>query len=133
MVKAKNYADPEDMFADTRMSFGEHIEELRKHLWRAIAGFLVGLVFSFFIGPYVLEFIKKPVEEELSRFYQARAHFRLDENGRGPTTTFMNHCRMRALGEFGNLNAVIIRNLTLAPPFPTAFSCITEVAGHATA
>ncbi len=32
--------DPDDMFADTRMSFGEHIEDLRTHLLRAIYGFL---------------------------------------------------------------------------------------------
>ena len=36
---AADYPDPDDMFADTRMSFGEHIEDLRSHLLRAIYGF----------------------------------------------------------------------------------------------
>ena len=27
--------DPDDMFKDTRMSFGDHIEDLRAHLMRA--------------------------------------------------------------------------------------------------
>ena len=37
-------ADPEDVFRDTRMSFGEHIEELRSHMLRAIYGFVIGMV-----------------------------------------------------------------------------------------
>src|SRR5262245_16736679 len=73
MAKKKDYGDSEDLFADTRMSFGEHIEELRTHLWRAIVGFLICLVFSIAIGPSVLRFIAKPVEQELARFYNARA------------------------------------------------------------
>jgi sec-independent protein translocase protein TatC len=73
MRKKPNHSDADDMFADTRMSFGDHIEDLRKHLWRALMGFLVCLVFSFFIGKPVLRFIAKPVEEELKRFYDARA------------------------------------------------------------
>src|SRR4051812_2841014 len=39
--------DPEDFFAETRMSFGDHIEELRAHLWRAIAGLGICLVIGF--------------------------------------------------------------------------------------
>jgi sec-independent protein translocase protein TatC len=62
----------EDMFADTRMTFGEHLEDLRVHLWRAIAGFLVCLCFSFFIGKPVLEFIAKPVGVQLEEFYENR-------------------------------------------------------------
>src|SRR4051794_35763200 len=30
--------DPDDFFVETRMSFGDHIEELRRYLWKAIAG-----------------------------------------------------------------------------------------------
>jgi Tat protein translocase TatC len=63
----------EDLFAETRMTFGEHIEDLRRHLIRAIAGFLVALVFSFYPGYYVLEFIKAPVRRQLEAFYANRA------------------------------------------------------------
>src|SRR5438552_9893617 len=72
-MRNNNQPDADDLFADTRMSFGEHIEDLRKHLWRAIMGFLACLVVSFFIGQPILEFIKKPVEAELARFYANRA------------------------------------------------------------
>ncbi len=64
--------DPDDFFAETRMSFGDHIEELRLHLWRAIIGFCVALFFSFFIGKPVLRFISAPVEEQLAVFYKNR-------------------------------------------------------------
>src|SRR5438105_1121862 len=62
----------EDMFAETRMTFGEHLEELRLHLWRAIAGFGIALFFSFFIGRDVLAFIASPVEAQLVKFYERR-------------------------------------------------------------
>jgi sec-independent protein translocase protein TatC len=65
--------DSDDMFADTRMSFGDHIEELRIRLWRAIIGFGIGLCLSLFIGQPVLRFIARPVENELQRFYTNRA------------------------------------------------------------
>ncbi len=64
--------DPDDYFQDTRMSFGDHIEELRTHLWRAVTGFLVALVFSFFLGKTVMNFITAPVKAQLDKFYDKR-------------------------------------------------------------
>jgi sec-independent protein translocase protein TatC len=64
--------DSDDFFAETRMSFGDHIEDLRAHLWRAIAGFGVALFLSFFIGKPVVKFITAPVKAELDRFYNRR-------------------------------------------------------------
>src|SRR6516162_3603175 len=42
--KSQNYVDPEDMFADTRMSFGDHLEDLRTHLWRAVKSFIICMI-----------------------------------------------------------------------------------------
>jgi sec-independent protein translocase protein TatC len=64
--------DPDDFFAETRMSFGDHIEDLRTHLWRAIKGFLVAMLFSFCIGHIVLNYITSPVKSQLREFYQRR-------------------------------------------------------------
>jgi sec-independent protein translocase protein TatC len=64
--------DPDDFFQDTRMSFGEHIEDLRTHLWRAIKGFFIAVFFAFFIGKQVLAFIAAPVEAQLAEFYDRR-------------------------------------------------------------
>jgi sec-independent protein translocase protein TatC len=61
------------MFADTRMSFGEHIEDLRRHLIRGIVGFLVALCISFAFGNFVVEWIKAPIKEQLDAFYAERS------------------------------------------------------------
>jgi sec-independent protein translocase protein TatC len=66
------FSDPDDYFSSSRMSFGDHLEELRKHLIRAGIGFTACLIFSFFIGTYVLGIIKKPVETQLKAFNQNR-------------------------------------------------------------
>lgn len=72
MNSRDQYSDADDFFSDTRMSFGEHIEDLRTHLWRAIKGFFVAVIFSFFIAKSVLGFIAKPVEDQLAEFYERR-------------------------------------------------------------
>lgn len=64
-------ADPEDMFADTRMSFGDHIEDLRSHLLRAIVGFIAAMFLCVLppIGPWAIEFVTSPVKTQLVAFY----------------------------------------------------------------
>jgi sec-independent protein translocase protein TatC len=62
--------DPDDMFSDTRMSFGEHIEDLRKHLIRAIAGFVIAVIIAFIFAPSVLHFIAAPVVSQLEEFWK---------------------------------------------------------------
>jgi sec-independent protein translocase protein TatC len=70
MVRPSNNHDPEDMFADTRMSFGDHLEDLRTHLWRAIYGFVIAMLISFAFGREVLYYIIiRPVEVQLQAFY----------------------------------------------------------------
>lgn len=86
MSTNNQHIDPEDMFSDSRMSFGDHIEELRTHLWRAIYGFLIIMVMVFVLDavgtvlnkPYIgvgkptLMFIAAPVETQLKAFYDRR-------------------------------------------------------------
>src|SRR5207248_7685265 len=81
MFKFKKQTYSEDMFADTRMSFGDHLEDLRTHLWRAVKGFGVALFLSFFIGHLVLNFITAPVKAELKKFYDHRTRKLLAEKG----------------------------------------------------
>jgi sec-independent protein translocase protein TatC len=65
-------ADPEDYFAETRMSFGDHIEELRTHLIRAIYGFVIGMAVALLFAKVVFHVITSPVQEQLMEFYQRR-------------------------------------------------------------
>jgi sec-independent protein translocase protein TatC len=79
--KPEQYAD--DMFADTRMSFGDHIEDLRTHLLRAIYGFLLMLLASFAIGHIVLGFIARPVEIALGEYWKHYYEQRIEEVDKG--------------------------------------------------
>src|SRR5262245_15729769 len=72
MRRADNLPDPDDYFADTRMSFGDHIEELRYYLIRAILGLIVGIAISFAFGKGVVRLIVAPLEDQLMEFYERR-------------------------------------------------------------
>lgn len=63
----------EELFKHTRMSFWDHIEELRSHMWRAIYGFVIAMVGSLFLGFWGVQFIAAPVEKELQHLYDQRA------------------------------------------------------------
>ena len=59
-------AKDRDLFEDTTMSFGEHLEDLRTHLWRAIIGFVVAVIIALCIGKWVVEWITIPAKGPLS-------------------------------------------------------------------
>jgi sec-independent protein translocase protein TatC len=77
---------PDDIFKDTRMSFGDHIEELRVRMIRAIKWLLLFLFLGFIldgigqavdnprigIGKPMLKVITDPVEEQVRDFYNRR-------------------------------------------------------------
>lgn len=69
----------DDYFESTRMSFGDHIEELRRHLILAIAGFGVAMVISFPLAYFVLDFITAPVKQKLAEFYAQRMELKKQE------------------------------------------------------
>ena len=85
--------DPDDVFADSRMSFGDHIEELRTYLIRAILGFLVVFFGGFFldmigkaignpnvgVGRPMMGVIIAPVETMVRDFYARRNEAAVDK------------------------------------------------------
>jgi sec-independent protein translocase protein TatC len=82
----RNHEYPDDIFADSRMSFGDHIEVLRHHLIRALQGFLVvlvgGLILDYVghemgnesvgLGRPMLQVVVEPVESQVRAFYARR-------------------------------------------------------------
>lgn len=62
----------DDFFADTRMSFGEHIEDLRTHLIRALKWFCLGLILGFVFAKGMLDYITTPVNAAIANFYEER-------------------------------------------------------------
>jgi sec-independent protein translocase protein TatC len=81
-----SHQNPDDIFADTRMSFGDHIEELRKHLLKAVYGLLIVLLGGFVLdavgealgteyiglGRPMLKVIVAPAEAQVRAFYAKR-------------------------------------------------------------
>lgn len=59
----------EDLFEDTKMSFGEHLEELRGSLTRALGGLLVGFLVGLVVAHYVVQFIESPLRDALEKYY----------------------------------------------------------------
>jgi Sec-independent protein secretion pathway component TatC len=46
-MRPKSHDFSDDLFADTRMTFGDHLEELRTRMWRALKGMLFCLIIAF--------------------------------------------------------------------------------------
>lgn len=63
----------EDLFKDTTMTFGEHLEELRVCLFRAIAGLAVGFLLGLLVGRQVVEFIQYPLKSSLEAYVEESA------------------------------------------------------------
>jgi len=59
----------EDLFADSTMTFGEHLEELRSCLFRAVIGLAIGFVLGLFVGNHVVTFIQEPLKDALTNYY----------------------------------------------------------------
>lgn len=92
-MSTRDEFDEEDYFADTRMSFGDHLEVLRRHLWRAIygLGICMGIGFALDafgdlinvpnigIGRPLMNIIQNPVREALVEFYDRRREKFIEE------------------------------------------------------
>ena len=63
----------EDLFADSTMTFGEHLEELRQCLFRAAIGLVVGVGFGLFLADDVIKQIQVPLKKSLRGYYQMQA------------------------------------------------------------
>jgi sec-independent protein translocase protein TatC len=84
--KSQSYEYPDDIFDSTRMSFGDHIEELRMRMLRALYGLVFCLFIGFIldgigdatdnpnlgVGKPMLGVITDPVESQVRDFYYRR-------------------------------------------------------------
>ncbi|ADG68503.1 Sec-independent protein translocase, TatC subunit [Planctopirus limnophila DSM 3776] len=56
-----------DLFDDSTMTFGEHLEVLRVHVFRAMIGLVIAVCFSLYAGEYIVAFIRQPIDAALVR------------------------------------------------------------------
>ena len=68
----------DDLFAETSMSFGEHLEELRRCFIRSIISITVGTVLGFAVGAQVVEFIQIPVQRSLNTYREQQTTRKID-------------------------------------------------------
>ncbi len=64
----------EDLFRESTMTFGEHLEELRQCLFRAIWGLAIGVVIGLIFGNRVVALIQTPLEKALTKYYVGQSH-----------------------------------------------------------
>ena len=69
----------EDLFAESTMTFGEHLEELRRCLVRALLCLAVGTAVGLIFSDWVVRVINGPLEQSLQGYYQSDAVRRYDD------------------------------------------------------
>jgi len=62
-----------DLFEDTRMSFGEHLEDLRKALFKAAIGLAIGCAIGFTFANQVVDWLNRPLVEAIGEYRVNRA------------------------------------------------------------
>ena len=55
------------------MTFGEHLEELRTALFKAVAGLAIGVLLGLLVGKQMVGLIEAPLTEALGTYYQSDA------------------------------------------------------------
>jgi sec-independent protein translocase protein TatC len=56
-----------DLFDESTMTFGEHLEALRTHLFRAIFGLVIVMIGTLYWGNYLVDVIRTPIDRALKR------------------------------------------------------------------
>lgn len=69
----------DDLFSDSTMTFGEHLEELRGTLFRALTGLVIGFLIGLAFATQVVELIKSPLSDALAEYHLTTALLKLDE------------------------------------------------------
>ncbi|MCH2114147.1 MAG: twin-arginine translocase subunit TatC [Pirellulales bacterium] len=65
--------DQEDWLSKTKMSFSEHLEELRLALFRSLIALMIGTLVGLYFGRSVVDYIQTPIRDSLESFYRGQA------------------------------------------------------------
>ncbi len=68
-----------DLFEDKTMSFGDHLEELRHYLIRAVLGLIVVCIFTLIFGNRLMNVVRAPIDHALLR--HGLIEYRVDDLG----------------------------------------------------
>ena len=70
MGKRTREQHDEDLFKNTTMTFGEHLEELRACLFKALLGLVIGFLVGLTVGGPVVRTIERPLKRALRVYHQ---------------------------------------------------------------
>ena len=65
--------DEDDLFKHTSMTFGEHLEELRACLLKAVFSLAIGFGIGLWFAPTIVQWIQAPLEGALESYYSQEA------------------------------------------------------------
>jgi sec-independent protein translocase protein TatC len=65
-------SNEESQLEASKMSFGEHLEELRRALFKSIIALAVGTAIGLLIGWDIVDYIQGPMRKSLTEFYQKK-------------------------------------------------------------
>jgi sec-independent protein translocase protein TatC len=68
----------DDLFAETSMSFGEHLEELRLCFIRSLLSIALGTLLGFAVGNHVVEYVQIPVRRSLEAYQEKQANDKIE-------------------------------------------------------
>ncbi|MBI3464766.1 MAG: twin-arginine translocase subunit TatC [Planctomycetes bacterium] len=123
----------EDLFKDTTMTFGEHLEELRACLFKALIGLVIGFLIGLLVADRVVAFIEGPLTKALKEHYINHVATRLQGfKARGETVPDAKE--VEALATAGYIPSLIYlppRELAreLRRQFPGKFDTAESTAG----
>ncbi len=69
----------DDPFSHTTMTFGEHLEDLRASLFKAVLALAVGFLLGLCVGNYVVDLIQSPLKNALDTYFTGQNFLRLTE------------------------------------------------------
>lgn len=69
----------DDLFESSSMTFGEHLEQLRKALAKSTVWVGLGLIFGLFVADDVVQYIQTPLKSALEKYYLDQDKARLEK------------------------------------------------------
>ncbi|MDA0832051.1 MAG: twin-arginine translocase subunit TatC [Planctomycetota bacterium] len=57
-----------DLFDDSSMTFGEHLEVLRVHIIKGLFGLVIGVIVALIFGHQIIAFIRQPIDNALQSY-----------------------------------------------------------------
>jgi len=62
-----------DLFDDSTMSFGDHLEALRVHLFKGLIGLIISVCVMLFFADHMIDVIRRPIDKALRDHHSAQA------------------------------------------------------------